>query len=413
MRQKLFKLDFLATLVILFMILEGCNITESKRTEISSLSKEMGFVIQLPGHNKSQRAAYYTENDATSYEVELKKSGIVIDTKTGAPGDLIRFTITEEGLYTIKVTAYKNSTIIAEGQKDSNICFGDGDVTVKISLEPKTIETNVDLALYWNTPFVGVNVGDKINLGRWPQSVKEDSVTITDETKIVGSNTYYKGTDDEWYAKHTENAQSSDFIYSNGTSIPQGGTSYNYFKVEPIEWLVLSDNYSGKKLLVSEKILSTGRFDYDSNNYKESDIRHWLNDDFYNSAFTANEQARISLTEVDNSANSTEHYSWSSTGVNNYACENTYDNIFLLSRYEISRYKDVYSFFDGVRVTSDYARASGAGGNGDYGQVAGYLTRSSSDSYSTSIYTVNYGIPDYGQSANDSSMGIVPALCLE
>ena len=411
-------IKFISMLMFALALVFGISSCSDSSTIESS--KRMGFVIQLPNGITSQRTAYYAESDVTSYKVELKKSETVIDSKTGAPGDLVRFNVTEEGLYTIKVSAYKDSILIAEGQKDSRIWFGAGDVSVKISLEPKALETNLDINLYWNTPLIGATIGNVISFGSWPQSVKEDSVKITDETKTVGSYTYYKGSDGEWYAKCAENAWTNDYVYSNGTSVPEGGSSYNYFKVEPIEWLVVSDNYTGKKLLVSEMIITTSRFDYDSNNYKESEIRSWLNNDFYNTAFTASEQARIALTEVDNSVSSTitlEEIPFSN-GINEFACENTYDSIFLLSRYEVSRYEDECTFFDGVRITSDYSRASGAGGNGDAGRVGGWLTRSPGDSNDKDVCVVNYGQPGYFSQVpfsvnNITHGGIVPALCLE
>ena len=62
-----------------------------------------------------------------------------------------------------------------------------------------------------------------------------------------------------------------------------------------------------------------------ANNYKESHIRSWLNDNFYNTAFTTEEKARIKTTTVDNSVASTGY------SPNQYACANTSDKVFLLS----------------------------------------------------------------------------------
>lgn len=411
--KKFFKLNVIAAIVAILVVSTGCTASVETTTEIPASSEKMGFVVQLPGGDGSQRAAYYEESDATSYKVELKKDDTVIDTKTGEPGNSVYFAVTEEGLYAIKVSAYKDTVLIAEGQKNASITFGDGDVSVKVSLEPKVIETGLTIEIYWNTPLTGVTVGNTISLGNWPQTVKDDSVSITDESKTVGKCTYYKGSDDAWYAKCSENAVTNGYKYSDGTSVGVYGKSYKYFKVEPIEWLVLTDDYSGKKLLLSEKILATSRFNYDGNNYKESDIRNWLNNEFYNSAFTAAEQARIALTTVDNSAHSTEDYtSQFNTGINEYACEDTNDSIFLLSRLEVSKYEDRYSFFDGVRATSDYAKANGAGRNGEEGSVGGWWTRSPGNSSYNYAMNVNYGYPGYGSPVT-SIEGIVPALCLE
>lgn len=95
-----------------------------------------------------------------------------------------------------------------------------------------------------------------------------------------------------------------------------------------------------------------------SNNYKYSDIRAWLNNDFYNSAFGLG-NSYIQTTMVDNSAATT-----SSTS-NEYACANTEDKVFLPS------YKDYINSSYGFSTstdstetrccrTTDWARARGA-----------------------------------------------------
>lgn len=58
---------------------------------------------------------------------------------------------------------------------------------------------------------------------------------------------------------------------------------------EPIEWRVL-DVERGKALLISEYLLDAHRFDDNSNDWKTSEIRAWLNDDFLNNAFSSDEQ---------------------------------------------------------------------------------------------------------------------------
>ena len=168
--------------------------------------------------------------------------------------------------------------------------------------------------------------------GMWLQTIKAAGVTVDEsDSKVVGIFTYYKGSDGAWYVKQQEKAYQGGFKYSDGTNVAQASAnSYKSFKVEPIRLVVLTDNYSGKKLLHSEKILIGRRYDDDSNNYKNSEIRSWLNGDFYNTAFTSSEQNRIADTNVDNSARSTNTDAnptqW--RGGNPYACENTTDRIF-------------------------------------------------------------------------------------
>ncbi|MBQ9494016.1 MAG: hypothetical protein IJR50_00070 [Treponema sp.] len=183
-----------------------------------------------------------------------------------------------------------------------------------------------------------------IEFGRWPQSKKADSVTVDEsDSEVVGMFTYYKGSDGEQYAK----------------------VSSDYYKVEPIKWRVLTNNYNGNKLLLAECALMPVQY-YDNasqrtidsdtvyaNNYKHSKVRAWLNGiaykkgsadneeyngkGFLQTAFTTDEQGKINNTTVDNSAESTnpdgDATLWNS-GSNQYACENTSDKIFLLSEKE-------------------------------------------------------------------------------
>ena len=101
----------------------------------------------------------------------------------------------------------------------------------------------------------------------------------------------------------------------------------------PIEWLVL-DVQDGKALLLS-------RYGLDAKPYNTSlvdvtwetcSLRAWLNSDFLNAAFNAEEQNAIQVTEVDNSkAQGCDE--WSTDGGNN-----TQDKLFLLSYGESNRY---------------------------------------------------------------------------
>ena len=73
---------------------------------------------------------------------------------------------------------------------------------------------------------------------------------------------------------------------------------------EPIEWRVLKNDGS-KVLLVSKYVLDIGNYntDGDSSSWEKCSLRAWLNNDFYNTAFTKGEQLRISETELKNNDN--------------------------------------------------------------------------------------------------------------
>ena len=127
-----------------------------------------------------------------------------------------------------------------------------------------------------------------------------------------------------------------------------------WFKYEPIKWDVVKEE-DGKAILVADRILDSQPFDYEDgesyNNYAESTIRRWLNDNFYNTAFSAAEKEVILTTKVDNSASSTE------VSDNPYACEDTYDKIFLLSCVEAKTYYTSHQ--ERIKMGSNYARSQG------------------------------------------------------
>ena len=121
-------------------------------------------------------------------------------------------------------------------------------------------------------------------------------------------------------------------------------------KVAAIEWDILKIE-DGKALIISHYILDVKDFtESATSSYAESDIRKWLNEDFYNTAFTAEEKAKILTTLVDNSVEST------GESVNKHACDDTEDKIFLLSVKEANAY-----FTDETRLAkcSDYAKKQG------------------------------------------------------
>ena len=198
----------------------------------------------------------------------------------------------------------------------------------------------------------------------------------------------------------------------------QGDNGYNtssvyWFKYEPITWRVL-DVQSNRAFLMADLVLDSQDYHYSSsdrtigrstvyaNNYKKSHIRSWLNDNFYNTAFTAAEKARIQTTTVDNSASSTGY------NPNQYACANTSDKVFLLS------YAEATSATYGLSTDASRQLKPSA-----YAQSQGVFTYSGNSiwwlrsPYHRYVYSARYVSDDssvYSRFINYTNNGVVPAL---
>ena len=154
--------------------------------------------------------------------------------------------------------------------------------------------------------------------------------------------------------------------------------SIYWFHYDPIRWIVLNDT---KRLLISEMLLDSqpinsiiyekkpmfglGSPEYYKDkdctvyatDYYASDIRKWLNDDFFKTAFSPYEAEHIVDTELDNSAWS-KHYS-------KYNVKTSIDKVFLLSYNEAT--DPIYGFskqaekVDALRIAfaTDYAVCQG------------------------------------------------------
>ena len=156
-----------------------------------------------------------------------------------------------------------------------------------------------------------------------------------------------------------KNAQVGDYVeFGNYPQTANG-------EIQPIKWLVLARK--GKKMLVVSKYgLDAKRFDDDSNDWKDSEIRQWLNSDFYNKAFNEKDKQFIKSFEGD--------------------------KVFLLSKEDAEK----YFFYDSARrcKPTDYAIKNGAMvyKNNLEKVEAGYsywLLRTPYPSFSNSLYYVD------------------------
>ncbi len=249
--------------------------------------------------------------------------------------------------------------------------------------------------------------GDYIYFGEYPQTIKADDVTITD---VVDDRGYYLGSDGDYYAKVIGVRDS--YAFSTGEMVYKGKTYY--FKVEPIRWRILTED-GGKAFIVCDSIIENMAYDAGSdNNYKDSDVRAWLNETFYDVAFNDIQRALMLTTTIDNSKES--------TGFSNnpYTCEDTTDKIFLLSYAEATNSDYFASNSDRQKLASDYCRANGITLNGlafGRGYNTSWWLRSPNYYYgATNSARVIYssgGTSGDSMKADSTLHGIVPAMWIQ
>ena len=191
--------------------------------------------------------------------------------------------------------------------------------------------------------------------------------------------------------------------YNEGESIWFG--SYPQTKngdKKPIEWLILKKE-KNKALLLSKYILDAERYHKKFKNvtWKTSDIRSWLNNEFYKNAFTGMEQKRIQdvLVKTENNPS-----------YGTYGGSTTKDKVFLLS---IDEAEELISN-DEIRKAeaTEYAKKTGVYVNDKTGGTLWWLRSPGYDGEHAAgvdfrgwVYTDGYGI--------DSSYdGIRPAIWL-
>ena len=255
-------------------------------------------------------------------------------------------------------------------------------------------------------------VGDIVEFGSYPQSEVTDSSLVSaldGVSKNWVSYGYYSGdgsnsdtmVQGDWmkYADFTYNGTKYRAVtfsqYRPSWTCKPSSTYWSfqddngytpnniyYFKYEPLEWRVL-DPATGLILcesIIDSQAYSNTIYKYGTdphhssfnaywndaehthyvNDYATSSIRAWLNDDFYNTAFSSSQKASILTSELDNKADSTSY--------SEYDSETTYDKVFLLSWSEMQN--TAYGF-----SSSSARQAKGT----DYAKCQGLLVKSSNE----------------------------------
>lgn len=324
-----------------------------------------------------------------------------------------------------------------------------------VSAEKRTGDIAKDISTY--------NVGDTFEFGSYPQSKVEDTDLLSTLEKVSEKITwidynYYAGTGDMCdgkmapvknmmqYKDISYNSEkyravklnqyrpsSTDYLSSVDNSNQDDNEYYidntYYFKFEPLLWRVLDpeegyvmcnsiiDSQAFQNFIVS--IEKDDEYTYYNNtsctiyasDWATSSIRIWLNEDFYKTAFTDEEQAKIGVSYLENKSSKT----------NNYDSINTSDKIFLISYYDAINsnygFNSIAEENDTARLLqgTDYAKSQGLYifpykkyGATNYVEKPTWWLRSPRISYSSC--NVCYTWANFHGSVNTTDNGIVPAF---
>ena len=187
--------------------------------------------------------------------------------------------------------------------------------------------------------------------GSYPQTHVTDTDLINALDLLTSTNEvgYYEYNGD-YYEKASSRVLGPDYVYysryfDNGEKIEMDGRNY-WFKVEPITWEIFKEN-NDSYLLFSRYILDISFFaNSRPSSYVDSDVRQFLNNDFYKKAFFFEENGPL-LTEVDNSKETNPRCTLPAS-----LYENCFDYVFLPS------YSDARSLTEQERIatTTEYTR---------------------------------------------------------
>ena len=221
---------------------------------------------------------------------------------------------------------------------------------------------------------------------------------------IAGTFAYNKSVFEETASKTESSSQEKDKNpeYKVGETIEFGNYPQDKDGTEkPIEWIVMK-NEGNQVLLLSKYVLDAKSYneEWEDVTWETSDIRQWLNNEFYTAAFNKSEKAKIQTSLIKNEDNS-EH---GTSGGND-----TEDKVFLLSE------KAAETLFsnDDERIAkaTEYAEKSGVYVNEE--KAAYWWLRSPGDSGDDAAEVIYSGwVYRDGNYVDDSSGGVRPALHL-
>lgn len=309
-----------------------------------------------------------------------------------------------------------------------------------------------------------VELGETITFGSYPQSRVTDEALLTalnplanakpwsewisyeytygDNSKCSNNYIDMKYVDVSYNGNKYRAVKFSEYRPQNAYEEPTSGRSYQdnngyvinttyWFKFEPIEWVKID---AEEGMFVTSTIIDSQcfeKYDYQnengyhysnsslthySSNYEYSSIRKWLNDDFYNTAFSSTEKENIATTEV---VSDSPHH-WDEENLHN-----TNDKVFLLTQDDTrdgdafssaGKYNAYLGATESNKTGTDYAKANGLKMRSL--DLPCWLTRTTTSDTVVAMrsrtdgYVQNPGGSSGDNKLDDASYGVRPVICL-
>jgi uncharacterized repeat protein (TIGR02543 family) len=452
MKKLFFILTICLVLVLTATVLVACKNEDSDEDS----DKTYTITYYLNGGTNSS-------SNPTSYTVESVGDGITLSPATKDTANIItNYKDLGNGNYSVTydVTGYTFLGWYRESDfinQVTAITISDGDVTLYARWSEKTLNTVTETVNAYTRD------GNYLYFGTYPQTEVTDSALKSALTTQAGtlptegnrqkwtSYGYYisssNTTDYMWYIDLAYGGEQYRGVYftsyrpysivyassaSNSYQADNGYTTGNvyWFKYEPIKWRILTES-NGEALLFAEMAIDSQEYYHEyrddsfshnggkgyANNYALSNIRKWLNDNFYNTAFNEMQKELIMLTTVDNSARSTSDAGNKLPQATKYACADTQDYVYLLSEQEVTNSAYGFSSDDSAkdsarrRQYTDYAKCQGTSTKDeDYKDNCYWRLRSPIDNCNTTRLVLTNGYASSHLSVDYTFCGIVPAL---
>ena len=193
---------------------------------------------------------------------------------------------------------------------------------------------------------------------------------------------------------------------------------YHYFAYKPMKWRIVKIR-GNKATLLADRMPDCHRFhEHDeATNWSQSDLRQWLNSEFMNRAFTAEEREAIVETTNDNDRNS---YYGTDCG------PSTQDRVFILSANEVyaSPTATAYGFYAGSGIDDPakrfrstlYAKCRGAWWSSvdAYRGNSFWMMRTSGYTNADAAYICDFGyLYVRGTSVTCDDVAVLPAITID